>query len=250
MWTPYKRLTESAEKRIAAIREFSELGSGFKIALRDLEIRGAGNLLGAEQHGFIASVGFELYMQMLTEAVQEAKGEAPAPRLQVSVDLPVAAYLPEAYAPDRNQRIDLYRRLAAAPDRAKLEEVAAEIADRFGRPLPEAAENLVRLGGVKIRCAEAGVQRIGMEGNLAMLMLAEGRRLTPQMTRKLRQRLPAEIRIWIALINHDRVVVSLRKAKTEQVFSRLEEVLEALASLPLEEEARRHRRREELAARG
>jgi len=249
MWTPYKRLTETAEKRIEAIREFSELGSGFKIALRDLEIRGAGNLLGAQQHGFIASVGFELYMQMLSEAVQEAKGEAPAPRLEVSVDLPVAAYLPEDYAPDRNQRIDLYRRLAAVPERGKLEQVAGEIADRFGGPLPEAAGNLVRLAGVKIRCAEAGVQRIGMEGNLAMLMLADDRRLTPQMVRKLRQRLPAEIRIWIALLNHDRVVVSLRKANTEQVFSRLEDVLEALASLPLEEEAKRQRRREELASR-
>ena len=249
MWTPYKRLTEAAEKRIEAIREFSELGSGLKVALRDLEIRGAGNLLGAQQHGFIASVGFELYMQMLSEAVQEAKGEAPAPRLEVSVDLPVAAYLPEDYAPDRNQRIDLYRRLAAVPERGKLEEVAGEIADRFGGPLPEAAGNLVRLAGVKIRCAEAGVQRIGMEGNLAMLMLADDRRLTPQMVRKLRQRLPAEIRIWIALLNHDRVVVSLRKANTEQVFSRLEDVLEALASLPLEEEAKRQRRREELASR-
>jgi len=181
--------------------------------------------------------------------VQEAKGEAPAPRLEVSVDLPVAAYLPEDYAPDRNQRIDLYRRLAAVPERGKLEEVAGEIADRFGGPLPEAAGNLVRLAGVKIRCAEAGVQRIGMEGNLAMLMLADDRRLTPQMVRKLRQRLPAEIRIWIALLNHDRVVVSLRKANTEQVFSRLEDVLEALASLPLEEEAKRQRRREELASR-
>jgi len=249
MWTPYKRLTETAEKRIEAIREFSELGSGFKIALRDLEIRGAGNLLGSQQHGFIASVGFELYMQMLSEAVQEAKGEAPAPRLEVSVDLPVAAYLPEGYAPDRNQRIDLYRRLAAAPDRGKLEQVEAEIADRFGGPLPEAAGNLVRLAGVKIGCAEAGVQRIGMEGNLAMLMLADDRRLTPQMVRKLRQVLPAEIRIWIALLNHDRVVVSLRKANTDQVFSRLEEVLEALASLPLEEAAKRQRRREELASR-
>jgi transcription-repair coupling factor (superfamily II helicase) len=248
MWTPYKRLTEGAEKRIAAIREFSELGSGFKIALRDLEIRGAGNLLGAEQHGFVASVGFELYMQMLADAVQEAKGEAPAPRPEVSVDLPVAAYLPESYAPDRNQRIDLYRRLAGAPDEARLQEVADEIADRFGRPVPEPAENLIRLAGVKIRCVQAGVRRISLEGNLAALLLDEDRRLTPQMIRKLRAALPAKIRIWIALLNHDRVVVSLRKARTDEIFSRLEEVLTALASLPLESEARRHRRRADLAA--
>ncbi len=248
MWTPYKRLTETAEKRIAAIREFSELGSGFKIALRDLEIRGAGNLLGAEQHGFIASVGLELYMQMLADAVQEAKGEAPPPRPEVSVDLPVPAYLPESYAPDRNHRIDLYRRLADAPDQDRLEELRAEIADRFGRPVPEPAENLVGLAGIKIRCAQAGVRRISLEGNLAALLLDDDRRLTPQMVRKLRSLLPAETRIWIALLNHDRVVVSLRKARTEQIFSRLEQVLTALASLPLEGEARRHRRRAKLAA--
>ena len=249
MWTPFKQLTESAEKRIAAIREFSELSSGLKIALRDLEIRGAGNLLGPEQHGFVASVGFELYMQMLADAVQEAKGEAPPERPQVSVDLPVAAYLPEGYAPDRNQRIDLYRRLAGAPDQARLQALATEIADRFGHPLPEPVQNLVRLAAIKVRCAQAGVQRISLEGALANLLLSEEHRLTPALVHRLRQDLAPELRIWIALVNHDRVVVSLRKADTEQVFRRLEPVLDALAPLPLQEEARRHQRREELAAR-
>jgi transcription-repair coupling factor (superfamily II helicase) len=249
LWTPYKRLTETAEKRIAAIREFSELGSGFRIALRDLEIRGAGNLLGAEQHGFIASVGFELYMQMLSDAVQEAKGEAPPPRPEVSVDVPVPAYLPEDYAPDRNQRIDLYRRLASAPDHGRLKDIVDEIGDRYGRPLPPTAQTLVRLGGLKILCAQAGVQRVTTEGNLAALLLREERRLSPRLARELRKALPAELRIWLALAEHDRVVVSLRNADVDETFARLEPILEALATLPLEEEARRHQAREQLSAR-
>jgi len=249
MWTPFKQLTEGAEKRIAAIREFSELGSGFKIAMRDLEIRGAGNLLGPEQHGFIASVGLELYMQMLADAVQEARGEEPVSRPQVSVDLPVPAYLPEDYAPDLNQRIELYRRLASAPDHAALDELSGEIADRFGQSVPQPVETLVRLARLKVRCATAGVQRISMEGDLASLRLREGRRLTPAMVQRLRRSLPARTRIWVALVNHDRVVVSVRKADTEEIFVRLEETLGVLSSLPLEEEARRHQRRAELVGR-
>jgi transcription-repair coupling factor (superfamily II helicase) len=249
MWTPFKRLTEQAEKRIAAIREFSELGSGFKIAMRDLEIRGAGNLLGPEQHGFVSAVGLELYLQMLQDAVQEAKGEAPVERPQVSVDLPVEAYLPADYAPDLNQRIDLYRRLANAPDQQRLEALEAEIADRFGRPPPEPVQNLVRLARLKVRCAAAGVQTITTELNLISLRLTDDRRLTPLLVQKLQRALPAEIRIWLALTQHDRVVVSRRKADTNGLFTRLEQVLDQLALLPLTEEARRHDRREQAIAR-
>jgi transcription-repair coupling factor (superfamily II helicase) len=242
MWTPAKRLSEQAEKRIAAIREFSELGSGLKVALRDLEIRGAGNLLGPEQHGFVTSVGFELYMQMLQDAVQEAKGEAPAERPQVSVELPVEALLPADYAPDLNQRIDLYRRLASAPDHRRLDALESEIADRFGRPLPEAARNLVRLARLKVRCAAAGVATVTTENNLVSLRLAEDRRLTPPMALKLQRALRPEVKMWVALTTHDRVVVSRRKADTEALFARLEETLDQLALLPLVEEARRHLR--------
>jgi len=200
MWTPFKRLTEAAEKRIAAIKEFSHLGSGFKVAMRDLEIRGAGNLLGPEQHGFVTSVGFELYMEMLREAVQEEQGERPAGQLQVSVDLPVSAYLPEDYAPDLNQRIDLYRRLAAAPDEERVDRLAEEIADRFGRPMPGSVANLLRLAKLKARCAAAGVVRVTTEGQLVALHLTPDRRVTPQVARALKRSLRPEIRTWLAMV--------------------------------------------------
>jgi transcription-repair coupling factor (superfamily II helicase) len=248
MWTPLKRITEQAEKRIAAIREFSELGSGFKIALRDLEIRGAGNLLGPEQHGFVSAVGFELYLDMLQQAVQEAKGEAPEPRPQVSVDLPIDAYLPADYAPDLNQRIELYKRLASAPDQRRIDALEEEIADRFGRPLPGAVQNLVRLARLKVRCAAAGVQAVATERNLIMLRLTEDRRITPAMSQRLQRALSPETRIWLALVSHDRVVVSRRKADSAALFTRLEAVLDQLALLPLEEEALRHQRRERVVA--
>ena len=243
MWTAFKRLTEGAERRIAAIREFSQLGSGFKIALRDLEIRGAGNLLGPEQHGYIAAVGYELYLQMLSEAVEEAQTGTAVSRSQVSVDLPISAYLPETYAPDLNQRIDLYRRLSAVPDQARLDEVSEEIADRFGRPLPEPVGNLIRLAALKVRAAAAGVRSIAAEGNLVTLRLSDERRLSPAMERRLRRGLPPEIRIWLALLSHDRVVVSVRKADEATFFERLERTLDQLTELPLEQEARRHERR-------
>jgi len=249
MWTPEKRLTEAAEKRIAALREFSELGSGLKLALRDLEIRGAGNLLGPEQHGFIASVGFELYLQMLSDAVQEARGQAPEPRPEVSLDLPVDAYLPADYAPSLNQRIDLYRRLAAAPDQRRLDELEEEIADRFGRPLPGPVQSLLRLARLKVRCAAAGVARVTTEGQLVTLHLSADRRITPPLSGRLQRALSPRLRIWLALISHDRVIVSIRKADQEEAFRRLEETTEALAALPLEREARRHQRRVEVAAR-
>jgi len=250
MWTPYKRLTESAEKRIQAIREFSELGSGFKIALRDLEIRGAGNMLGAEQHGFVSAVGFELYMQMLSEAVEEAKGEAPSERIAVSIELPVEAFLPQDYAPDLNQRIDLYKRLASVADERRVQMLEAEIADRFGRPVPGPVQNLLRLARVKAACAAAGVESITLDGQLAVLRLSESHRLTQALIMRLQRELPAKVRIWLAQALHDRVVVSLRKADTEATFARLDPVLQQLARLPLEEEAKRHQRRLEMAAGG
>jgi transcription-repair coupling factor (superfamily II helicase) len=166
----YKRdkvLTEQAEKRLDAIRQFTELGSGLKIAMRDLEIRGMGNLLGAEQHGFMVAVGLDLYVKLLQEAVAALRGEpgAEADEAQASVELPVDALLPESYVPDTGHKVDLYRRLAALRDADGIGEIRSELLDRFGA-LPPAAETLLAVTRLRILATQCGILSItlGREG--------------------------------------------------------------------------------------
>ena len=163
-------LSEIAEKRLRTIYEATELGAGFQIALKDLEIRGAGNLLGAEQHGQMASVGFHLYTQLLGEAVQELKGQ-PVQRLpSVSIDLPLPAFLPGSYVPEEANRLNIYQRLAAAPDQEQVDQIAQEMADRFGPP-PEMALNLRFAARIRILAGLAGVESIGYQEDRIVVRL-------------------------------------------------------------------------------
>jgi len=152
-------LTEQAIERLTAIKEHDELGSGIKIAMRDLEIRGAGSLLGAEQSGNISAVGFDLFAQMLQEAVSEARGEPVVAFPDIRVDLPLAAFLPEEYLPEVDERVRYYRRLAGAPTVEGVEVVAGELFEKYG-PLPEPGRNLVDIARIKARAADVGVTTI------------------------------------------------------------------------------------------
>lgn len=157
-----KRLTPQAEKRLRAMFEASELGAGFRIAMRDLEIRGAGNLLGPEQHGHVAAVGFTLYCQLLAEAVREYQGK-PEPRApEVKIDLPVVAFIPSGYVEDDSARLGLYRRMAGATSLEEVADIAREVVDRFGSP-PREVVNLLCLLEIKQLAARAGVE--SMTGN-------------------------------------------------------------------------------------
>jgi transcription-repair coupling factor (superfamily II helicase) len=155
-------LTPTAVKRLQAISEFDYLGAGYRIAMRDLEIRGAGNLLGIEQSGNIAAVGLDLYTRMLREEVARLKGEPVATEREIRISVPLPAYLPSEYVPDSEERMDIYRRLSRIETAAEAGEMASELRDRFG-PLPESAANMLRIVELKARAAAAGIDRVEID---------------------------------------------------------------------------------------
>ncbi len=159
---PKKHLTPIAAKRLQAIETFSEMGAGFAISMRDLEIRGAGNLLGTQQSGHIAAVGYELYCQLLENAVRRLKREPPRMRIEVEVDLPLSAYFPDNYIPDRRQKIDIYRRLTRLERFDQIREFEMELRDRFG-PLPAEGKRLLELCRVKLEATVWQIRAIFLE---------------------------------------------------------------------------------------
>ncbi|MFZ5642741.1 MAG: transcription-repair coupling factor [Bacillota bacterium] len=170
-------LSEVAEKRLAAIREFTAFGSGYKIAMRDLEIRGAGNLLGAEQHGHIDAVGFDMYCRLLEEAVREAMGEEQAGPVETSVELPVEAYIPDAYVPDSNQKVEIYKRMAGFREEMLLEDLAEEMVDRFG-DLPLPVQRLLRVARIRTLAGRIRIKNIAGQPGFYRLQFAPGHPLT------------------------------------------------------------------------
>ncbi|HYQ88667.1 MAG TPA: DEAD/DEAH box helicase [Candidatus Binatia bacterium] len=165
-------LSEDAEKRLRVIAEHEELGAGLTIAMRDLEIRGAGNLLGPEQHGFMVSVGFDLYCRMVDEVVQELQGKAPERRQEPSIASDLPAFLPGEYISDPDEKLDAYRRMAAITTAAELAELHAEFRDRFGT-LPAEAEHLFQLKGLRLIGRDAGATRLKISRDRLEVDLAE-----------------------------------------------------------------------------
>jgi transcription-repair coupling factor (superfamily II helicase) len=162
----YDAVTGDAKKRLEALEELSYLGAGFRIALKDLEIRGAGNLLGGEQSGYIGDIGFEMYVEMLEKAVAELKGAPLKERVMPPVDLRVDALIPETYLEDVSLRIGFYRRVAGAEDADELRKITGELAERFG-PLPEEVKNLVQVMSLRMAAESASVAAISQIGGTA-----------------------------------------------------------------------------------
>ena len=177
MYRRNKMLKEVAEKRLAAIREFTELGSGIKIAMRDLEIRGAGNLLGAQQHGHMEAVGYDLYCKMLNDAVQEAKGICrEKEEFETVVDVSMDAFIPDSYISNEFQKLDIYKRIAGIETDEEYEEMVDELMDRFGEP-PRTVLNLLAIANVKAAAHRAYITEIKQKGNEFQLTLFERARL-------------------------------------------------------------------------
>ncbi|MPM93434.1 Transcription-repair-coupling factor [bioreactor metagenome] len=154
-----KILTEVAEKRLKAIKEFTELGSGFKIALKDLEIRGAGNMMGSSQHGHMASIGYDLYCRMLEDTIKQFKGEIDKEPVDTTVELKVDAYIPGSYINDQTQKIEVYKKIAAINSYEDMIEVQDELEDRFSN-IPSSVQNLIDIAYIRCIAKELGIENI------------------------------------------------------------------------------------------
>jgi transcription-repair coupling factor (superfamily II helicase) len=181
---PAGKLSDDARRRLEAIQDLSELGSGFRLATNDLEIRGAGNLLGSEQSGQVAAVGYDLYMEMLEEAIAEMRGEAVRREVEPEIRLPIPALLPEAYVANVSQRLVLYKQLSSARDEAEVRDVRADLLDRFG-PLPPEAQNLLDVIRLKIRCRDLGIASAETKGSELVLQVSDRPRIEPRQLMRL-----------------------------------------------------------------
>lgn len=175
-----KVLSEVAEKRLQAIKEFTEFGSGFKIAMRDLEIRGTGNLLGKEQHGHMEAIGYDLFIKLLEETLQELKGETTVKRVDTSIELQINAYIPETYISDENQKIEMYKKIASISNQQDLFDIEEEIEDRFG-DIPTMVRNLLSIAYVKQQAQMCGISNITQRNNNIAIKFKTDKFVKPQM---------------------------------------------------------------------
>jgi transcription-repair coupling factor (superfamily II helicase) len=225
LYSKEARLTPIAEKRLRAIYEATELGVGFRIAMKDLEIRGAGNLLGAEQSGFMNVVGFDLYSKLLAEAIQELQGKkAGAAMPTVTVDLPVDAYLPDAYINNRGLKMNFYQRLANLTSREQVEAMEAELVDRFGPPLPP-VQNLLKLLTLKVEAAELGFEAVALKDGQVVIKTTRNMVLNRL---ALYRRFRNDVRVQLGLVQIPR---GLLPGESQALIASLRELLPQISTV-------------------
>ena len=179
MYRKDKILKEEAEKRLAAIKEFSDLGSGFKIALRDLEMRGAGNMLGKSQHGHMEAVGYDLYCKMLSNALKAEKGDKDVPTHSTEVDINIDAYIPPSYISDEVHKLDIYKRISEIKNDDEYEAMLEELVDRFGE-IPASVTNLMYIARLKYNALRSYVTKIWRKDNEIRIRMYNKAKLDPK----------------------------------------------------------------------
>jgi transcription-repair coupling factor (superfamily II helicase) len=216
---PDKYLSTNSAKRLRAIEEFSEMGAGFAIAMRDLEIRGAGNILGTQQSGHIATIGYELYCELLEQAVRKLKNMAPRETIDIRINLPGEAYIPRGYVPDMRMKIDLYRRLTRVTKRAELADLKTEMLDRFG-PMPPPAARMVKFAELRVAAAKWQLESIDRE---------EGYVVMPFASRTKIDELNRQLRGQLRIVENRKAYLPLKPADSdpEALLARIETLLNA-----------------------
>jgi transcription-repair coupling factor (superfamily II helicase) len=187
-------MTQDAIKRLAVIQEHSDLGQGFRIAMRDMEIRGAGNILGASQSGHVALVGYEMYMDLLEQAIQEIKGESPPKVIDPEIGLRLEALIPDDYAPDPKQRMNLYKRLSRATELSEIDAVEEEMTDRYGKT-PGAAENLLSVMRIRVLMKRLMALKLDYNGSQLIVSLDPDTPLSPAKLIEWAQSDPKRVRL-------------------------------------------------------
>lgn len=222
MYKRDKMLKETAEKRLKAIREFTDLGSGFKIAMRDLEIRGAGNLLGADQSGHMASVGYDLYCKMLNEEVLRQKGEDIKEDFATSIELPIDAYIPSSYVKNEMTKLELYKRISGIWTKEDYEDMLDELTDRFGEPTYEVM-NLLRIAVIKASAHEAGITGISYKNKQVHIEMKQGIRVNTDMLEAFLTKYMNNIRLVAGAKSG--FVVDLEQKSLKTFIAELEDVI-------------------------
>lgn len=225
-------LSDVASKRLRAVKEFTEFGSGFKIAMRDLEIRGAGNLLGSEQHGHMDSVGYDMYCQILKESINEAQGIEIHQDTSVSVDLDIDAYLPESYIENHNQRIDIYKRIAAIETTDDKFEIEDELIDRYG-DIPKPVENIISVAALKIPAREAGICEIAQHGKIIQFKFHENY-VSAELVMGLDKKYPKRIKL---LATENPTINITLKGEVKSITAAVEDMLYTIKDLQEKETA-------------
>jgi len=223
-----KILSQLAEKRLHAIREFTELGSGFKIAMRDLEIRGAGNLLGPEQHGHVASVGFDMYCRLLEEAVRELKGEKRETGIDVEIDLQVSSFIPDYYITDASTKLEFYQRIRLVKTLKAIQDLEEEMEDRFGDP-PVETRNLLYLARLKVLAAGAQVKMLKQKDGMVTVNFHGDPGLTGQELLELAQKFRRKL--TFSLDNDLSIKLNVTRLSSAECLALLEKILMEISTL-------------------